>query len=75
MRAENLHLQEDAAATAARLPARHLETTYRGTVLDYRLELADGQRVTATTTRRLAVDAGAALEIRVQPRDLVLLED
>ncbi|MCI0429408.1 MAG: ABC transporter ATP-binding protein, partial [Rhodospirillales bacterium] len=46
IRAENLHLGA-AGDFPIRLEARVLDVTYRGTVVDYQLELADGQAATA----------------------------
>jgi ABC-type Fe3+/spermidine/putrescine transport system ATPase subunit len=75
IRAENLHLIPPAPPGAAALHARVREVTYRGTVLDYTLELADGQMLTATTTRRVPATADDRIVMHVAPADVVPLED
>ena len=40
-------------------PAFLSKSTYRGTVLEYLVELGDGQRLVATTTRHVPVSRGA----------------
>jgi len=75
LRAENLALGEEAERRPCRLPATLLETTYRGTVLDYVLRLSDGQPLVATTTQRVALEPGAAVTIGFQPEALVPLAD
>ncbi len=53
-----------------------LETvTYRGTVLDYVVKLADGQSVTATMTRRIDLAPGAQVAVRIDPAHVVPLDD
>ncbi len=75
VRAENLHLEPSAAGEAIALPARVTEVTYRGTVIDYGLVIADGQQITATTTRRVLVPPEGATTLLVDAADLLLLED
>jgi ABC-type Fe3+/spermidine/putrescine transport system ATPase subunit len=75
VRAENLHIGPDAAALPCKLPAKIKDVTYRGSVLDYVILLADGQQLTATSTRRLEIPPGAAVEIGIDPRVIVPLAD
>jgi ABC-type Fe3+/spermidine/putrescine transport system ATPase subunit len=75
LRAENLALGEEAERRACRLPATLVETTYRGTVLDYVLRLADGQAIVATMTRRVALEPGAAVTVGFMPEALIPLAD
>ncbi len=75
VRAENLHIGPDAARLGWRIPGRVSEVTYRGTVLDYVVALPDGQRLTATTTRRLALSPGAAVEVGIDLGTIVPLRD
>jgi hypothetical protein len=44
-------------------------------VFDYVMLLADGQELTATSTRRLEIQPGAAVEIGIDPRVIVPLAD
>ena len=50
-------------------------TVYRGTVFDYVMLLADGQQLTATSTRRLEIPPGAVVEIGIDPKMIVPLAD
>jgi ABC-type Fe3+/spermidine/putrescine transport system ATPase subunit len=75
IRAENLHLAPPYAAGSVTFAARIREIVYRGTVLDYVLELSDGQRVSATTTRPVGADAGATVTIHVDSAEVLPLED
>ena len=75
IRAENLHVTPPFPADALTFAAGLTEVTYRGTVLDYALTLADGQSITVTTTQRIAAEPGARVTIGVSRDDLVLLED
>jgi hypothetical protein len=51
------------------------DITYRGAVLDYALRLPDGQRLTATMTRRLAQELGSAMSVSIDPHRIIPLED
>jgi ABC-type Fe3+/spermidine/putrescine transport system ATPase subunit len=75
IRCENLQLGERALGCAVQFEARLDEIIYRGTNIDHRLLLADGQSMQATSTRR-ELDGGAS-EVRVgfDPADIVVLED
>jgi ABC-type Fe3+/spermidine/putrescine transport system ATPase subunit len=75
VRAENLHIGPDAAAFPCRLPAKLRDVTYRGTVFDYAVLLADGQQLTATSTRRLDIAPGSAVVIGIDPAMIVPLVD
>jgi ABC-type Fe3+/spermidine/putrescine transport system ATPase subunit len=65
----------DGASSSGALPVVVQDVTYRGTVLDYVLRLPDGQTLTATTTRRLAVEPGAAITVSIDRERIVPLED
>jgi len=75
IRCENLRLGAAAAACQARLPARLEEIIYRGTTIDHRLRLADGQLVQATSTRRELAGDEAEVTLGCEPADLIVLED
>jgi hypothetical protein len=49
--------------------------TYRGTMLDYVLRLPDGQRLTATMTRRMGLAPGSTLPVGIESKNVILLED
>ncbi len=65
----------DGTAASGTLSGVVEDVTYRGTVLDYVLRLPDGQTLTATMTRRLAVEPGAAMTVSVDPERIVPLDD
>jgi ABC-type Fe3+/spermidine/putrescine transport system ATPase subunit len=75
LRAENVHLGVFAQRQPCRLSATLLETTFRGTVLDYRLALPDGQTLTATMTQHLEAAPGSAVELGFSPQAVIALED
>ena len=75
VRAESLHLERSAPGETIALPARVTEVTYRGTVIDYSLVIADGQPLTVTTTRRVSIAPEGAVILQVDAADLLLLED
>jgi ABC-type Fe3+/spermidine/putrescine transport system ATPase subunit len=74
IRAEDV-LAVSAAAASGTLSGVLEDVTYRGTVLDYALRLPDGQRLTATMTRRLALEPGNAMTVSVDPQRVIPLED
>jgi ABC-type Fe3+/spermidine/putrescine transport system ATPase subunit len=74
IRAEDLHLHPSAEVGLA-LTARLEEAIYRGTNVDYRLLLADGQRVTATSTRRADARSGEEVRVGFDPASLIPLEE
>ena len=75
LRAENVHLGPFAAQQPCRLCATLVETTFRGTVLDYRLALPDGQTLVATTTQHVQAAPGSVVEVGFSPEAVVVLED
>ncbi len=75
VRSENLVLGAEAETRPCRLSATLVETTYRGTVLDYVLRLADGQPLVATSTQRMALEPGAAVTVGFAPESVVPLAD
>ncbi len=76
IRAEDLHLGPRAAAQEVRLEARLAEVIYRGTNFDHVLELSDGQRLTATSTRREAEGGeGGSVAVGFAAEDLIVLQD
>ncbi len=75
IRAEDVRLGSRAEACRTRLAARLNEIVYRGTNVDHMLTLADGQRLTATSTRReLSGDAGH-VTVGFNPDDAIILDD
>jgi ABC-type Fe3+/spermidine/putrescine transport system ATPase subunit len=75
IRAESPHLGAVAKGTDVTFPAILADVVYRGTVVDHVLELADGQRMVVSATRRLAAHAGELISFGLDPEDVVLLED
>jgi ABC-type Fe3+/spermidine/putrescine transport system ATPase subunit len=75
IRAENVHLGPRAAEAGVRLEARLVEVIYRGTNFDHVLELEDGQRLTATSTRREADGTGGSVRLGFAAADLIVLQD
>jgi len=75
IRAEHIRLGAGAASCAARLDATLEEIVYRGTNVDHRLRLADGQPLVATSTRREVDGPPQPVQIGIDADDVVLLED
>ena len=75
IRSENLHIGPHAEERSFRLPGVLVESTYRGTVLEYLVELGDGQRLVATTTRHVPVSPGSAVTVGFDADAVVPLED
>jgi ABC-type Fe3+/spermidine/putrescine transport system ATPase subunit len=75
IRSENLHLGAQAEEYPLRVAGTLVESTYRGTVLDYLVELGDGQRLVATTTRHIPVPPGSAVAVGFAPDAVIPLED
>jgi ABC-type Fe3+/spermidine/putrescine transport system ATPase subunit len=73
VRAEEVHI--GAGTAAVQLDAVLKEVTYRGTVLDYELRLADGQTLTATMTRRLGLAPSAQVTVGIAPEHFIALDD
>jgi ABC-type Fe3+/spermidine/putrescine transport system ATPase subunit len=75
IRAEHLRLGPSADTCETRLQAALVETIYRGTNVDHVLELPDGQRVVATSTRREADAEGGQVTCGFDTADVIPLED
>ena len=75
IRSENLHIGVHAEADPLRVAGTLVASTYRGTVLDYLVELGDGQRLIATTTRHVPVSPGSAVTVGFDPDAVIPLED
>ena len=75
IRSENLHIGSHAEERSFRLPGVLVESAYRGTILEYLVELGDGQRVVATTTRHVPVFPGSAVTVGFDPDAVAPLED
>jgi ABC-type Fe3+/spermidine/putrescine transport system ATPase subunit len=75
IRSENLHIGDDAERYEFRVPGTLADSTYRGTVLDYTIELDDGQRLVATTTSHVALTPGSAVTIGFARESVIPLED
>jgi ABC-type Fe3+/spermidine/putrescine transport system ATPase subunit len=75
VRCEKLHLGAHAAAAPLRLNARLEEIIYRGTNVDHVLRLADGQRLTATSTRYELAEGAVDVMVGCDPADIVPLAD
>ena len=75
VRAEDVAIGRLAAGAACQLSGVLESVTYRGTVLDYVLRLRDGQRLTATMTRRIDLGPGSTVAMGIEPQDVILLED
>ena len=75
IRAENLRFGESDAQQLAKIQAELTEVVYRGTNIDYLLELDDGQKLTATATRRHFDGTPQTVMVSFNPNDLIVLED
>jgi ABC-type Fe3+/spermidine/putrescine transport system ATPase subunit len=75
VRAEDVAIGPQAEGAAFQLPGVLESVTYRGTVLDYLLRLPDGQRLTATMTRRMGLAPGSTIPVGIEPQNVILLED
>ncbi|HEV2549474.1 MAG TPA: ABC transporter ATP-binding protein [Stellaceae bacterium] len=75
IRCENLRLGRSAEASPLRLAARLEEIIYRGTNVDHVLRLADGQKLTATSTRYELGEGAMDVVVGCDPADLVPLDD
>ncbi len=74
IRAEDVAIGSDAAEADFQLSGVLEDVTYRGTVLDYRLRLGDGQTLTAMMTRRMGLEPGATLPVGVSRESVIPLE-
>jgi len=75
IRCEDVRIGAQAAGLGLRLPATLDEVVYKGTTVDHRLRLSDGQGIVATSTRREAAASGNPVLLGVDPSRIVLLED
>jgi ABC-type Fe3+/spermidine/putrescine transport system ATPase subunit len=75
VRAEDVAIGPLAVGTACQLSGVLESVTYRGTLLDYVLCLPDGQRLTATTTRRMCLAPGSTIPMGIESQNVILLED
>jgi ABC-type Fe3+/spermidine/putrescine transport system ATPase subunit len=75
IRAENLRLTGPETQYRAKVQAHLREIVYRGTHIDYLLELDDGQRLTATATRRYIDAPPRKVTVSFDTDDLIILED
>lgn len=75
IRAENLRLQVLNDEYPTSLEARLMEIVYRGTNIDYLLELEDGQKVVATATRRHTLKSQEKVKVSFNPESVIILED
>jgi len=75
IRAENLRLTGPETQYRAKVQAHLREIVYRGTHIDYLLELDDGQRLTATATRRYIDGPPRKVTVSFDTDDLIILED
>jgi len=74
LRAEHLRVGASAAGSEVRLHAVLKQVVYRGANVDHLLELPDGQRIVATSTRREAEAAGS-VPCGFSTADIVPLDD
>lgn len=75
IRGENVHLGADAQGRDLVLDAVLAGSVYRGLYTDYRLELADGQELSAMTGRAHAVSPGTTVRVGIDADAIVPLED
>ncbi len=75
IRCEDVHLGEQGAHLSLQFSATLEEVVYKGTTVDHRLRLADGQRIVATSTRRAANMPGEDIRVGLDPSRVVFLED
>jgi len=75
VRGEDIQLGDDAEARDLVLAAHLRGRVYRGLYTDYRLQLEDGQMLSAMTGRHLDVNDGDRLTIGVDASALVPLLD
>ena len=75
IRAEILRLGGSETQYGEKIQAELREIVYRGTNIDYLLELGDGQKLTATATRRHFDGTPQTVTVSFNPNDLIVLED
>ena len=74
IRAERVLIGPSAGNCQVRLQALLREVVYRGTNVDHVLELKDGQRVVATSTRREVEGPGQWVAVGTKFEDVILLD-
>jgi ABC-type Fe3+/spermidine/putrescine transport system ATPase subunit len=75
IRAERLRLGDAASRCNINLTAELTEIIYRGSNVDHLLELPDGQRLVATSTRRETPADRGTVRVGFQPEDIAPLQD
>lgn len=75
IRGENVHVGPAAVGREVMLDALLTETVYRGLYSDYRLQLADGQRLSAMTGTRMEARTGDRVRVGVDAGDVIPLEE
>jgi ABC-type Fe3+/spermidine/putrescine transport system ATPase subunit len=75
IRAENLRLQALKNEFPASLEAQLMEIVYRGTIIDYLLELKDGQKAVATATRKHTHTSHEKVKVSFNPENVIILRD
>jgi ABC-type Fe3+/spermidine/putrescine transport system ATPase subunit len=75
IRAENLHVGALARDCPTQLAATLVNVVYRGTNVDYVLNLEDGQRIVATSTRKEPDAVGQRVLVGLDPAAVVMLVD
>ena len=75
MRAESPRLGAAAAGCDLTFETTAIDVVYRGANFDHLLEMADGQRIMVTSTRREIARTPAQVTCGVQADEVVLLEE
>ncbi len=75
IRAENLHVGTRAEGCAVCIEAKLHEIVYRGTNIDYVIEMADGQHIVATSTRREVDEGVVTVAVGFAAEDVIVLDD
>ncbi|MFQ5785611.1 MAG: ABC transporter ATP-binding protein [Alphaproteobacteria bacterium] len=75
IRAENLHVGAGAQDCEVRIEAKLNEIVYRGTNVDHLIEMADGQHIVATSTRREADESEGTVALGFAAKDIIILDD
>ncbi len=75
IRGEELHLKGEAEGCDLVLPARVESIVYRGLYTDYRLQLKDGQEISAMTGSKLDLEPGANVRVGINRDAIIPLEN
>lgn len=75
VRAEDLRVGRAANEASVTIEATLADVIYRGTNVDHVLELADGQRLVATSMKREVDEVGRTVRVGFDPASVVMLED